>query len=200
MTKKDTLWTPRFIILWQSQLVSTAGDAVYSIALGFWVLSQTGSTALMGALMAASTLPGVLAAPFAGVLIDRADKKRLLILMDMLRAAAVLLLAVLAYAGLIHVWMVFIAGVLLSLCGAVFSPCLQSAIPEVAPPAKTARATSALSAVYTGSNFIGYTAGGFLYQILGAPMLFLINGLSFLFSGLSLPFVRLTRASQAQRP
>jgi MFS family permease len=193
MPIKDRLWTPRFIILWQSQLVSTAGDAVYGIALGFWVLSQTGSTALMGALMAASTLPGVLAAPFAGVIIDRTNKKRLLVLMDMLRAAAVVLLAAAAYSGLIRVWMVFIAGVLLSLCGAVFSPCLQASIPEIAPASKMAQATSAMSAVYTGSNLLGYTGGGFLYQILGAPALFLINGLSFLFSGLSLPFVRLSK-------
>jgi MFS family permease len=76
---RERLWTSGFVILWQSQLVSTVGDAIYGIALGFWVLSATGSTALMGALMAASTLPGVLIAPVAGVLIDRTAKKRLLI-------------------------------------------------------------------------------------------------------------------------
>ena len=199
MPRKDTLWTSRFIILWQSQLVSTVGDAVYGIALGFWVLSETGSTALMGALMAASSLPGVLVSPFAGVLIDRTNKRRLLILMDMLRATAVVLLAAAAYAACLRVWMVFLAGVLLSLCGAVFSPCLQSAIPEIVPSARIAQATSAMSAVYTGSNFLGYTAGGFLYQLLGAPLLFLTNGLSFLFSGLSLIFVRLSRTGETQK-
>jgi hypothetical protein len=60
MPRKERIWTSGFVILWQSQLVSTLGDAMYGIALGFWVLSATGSTALMGALMAMSTLPGVL--------------------------------------------------------------------------------------------------------------------------------------------
>lgn len=83
---KDKLWTSGFLILWQGQLVSTIGDMAYSIALGFWVLAVTGSTALMGGLMAASTLQGVLASPFAGVLIDRQDRKKLLILADLLRA------------------------------------------------------------------------------------------------------------------
>ena len=74
MIKKERLWTPSFLVLWQSQLVSTIGDAIYTIALGFWILDVTGSTALMGALMAASMLPGILVAPFAGVLIDRSNK------------------------------------------------------------------------------------------------------------------------------
>jgi hypothetical protein len=52
MLRKDKLWSPGFIILEQSQLVSPAGDTVYGIVLGFWVLSATGSTALMGILMA----------------------------------------------------------------------------------------------------------------------------------------------------
>ena len=96
---KEKLWTLSFLILWQGQFVSTLGDAVYSIALGFWVLSATGSTALMGLLMAASTLPGVLVSPFAGVLIDRSNKKLLFILMDILRGISIIFLAAAAYKG-----------------------------------------------------------------------------------------------------
>ncbi len=197
--RQDKLWSPGFITLWQSQLVSSAGDAVYGIALGFWVLSETGSTALMGALLAASTLPGVLVAPFAGVLVDRADKKRLLVLMDFIRAAAVVLLAAAAYGGLIRLWMVFGAGILLSLCGAVFTPCVQTVIPQIAPPTKIPQANSAFSAVNTGSGMIGNTAGGFLYQLLGAPTLFLINGLSFLYSCVWLLFVKLPKGAQTEK-
>lgn len=197
--RRDRLWSPGFITLWQSQLVSTAGDAAYGIALGFWVLSETGSTAMMGALLAASTLPGVLAAPFAGALVDRADKKRLLILMDFVRAAVIVLLAAAAYGGLIKLWMVFGAGILLSLCGAVFTPCVQTVIPQIAPPSKISQANSAFSAVNTGSGMIGNTAGGFLYLLLGAPTLFLINGLSFLYSCVSLMFVKLTKGVRAEK-
>ena len=183
------MWNSSFLILWQGQLVSTAGDAVYSIALGFWVLAATGSTALMGTLMAASTLPGVLVSPFAGVLIDRSHKKRLFILMDILRGACVLLLAAAAWRGRLAVWMVFAAGVILSLCGAVFQPGILSSVPDLVPREKIANANSAFSVVTSGSNLAGSVAGGFLYQALGAPALFLFDGLSFLFSGGSLGFV-----------
>jgi hypothetical protein len=83
----------------------------------------------MGALMAASTLPGILSLNFAGVLIDRSNKQLLMIAMDAIRGAAVVLLAVAAYTGLIEIWMVFAAGILLSACGAVFGPGISSAYP-----------------------------------------------------------------------
>lgn len=188
---KEKLWTPSFLILWQGQLVSTIGDAVYSIALGFWVLAVTGSTALMGLLMAASTLPGVLVSPFAGVFIDRSNKKRLFILMDILRGICIVLLSAAAYKGFIAVWMVFAAGILLSICGAVFNPGVQSIVPDLVPKSKITNANAAFSTVSVGSNMIGNVAGGFLYQLLGAPALFLIDGLSFLFSGASLPLIKI---------
>ena len=196
---EEKLWSSSFFILWQGQLVSTLGDAIYSIALGFWVLAVTGSTALMGTLMAASTLPGVLISPFAGVLIDRCNKKRLFILMDILRSICIVSLAAAAYRGFIAIWMVFVAGILLSVCGAVFSPGIQSTIPDLVPKSKIANANSVFSIVATGSNMLGSVAGGFLFQTLGAPLLFLINGLSFLFSGASLPFVKIPQNNQKEK-
>jgi DHA3 family macrolide efflux protein-like MFS transporter len=145
----------------------------------------------MGTLMAVSTLPGVLVSPFAGVLIDRYNRKRLLIIMDAVRGACVVLLAAAAYNGLIAVWMVFAAGILLSVCGAFFSPGVQSAVPDLVPKSKITNANSVFSIVGAGSTMLGNVAGGFLFQLFGAPLLFLYNGLSFLFSGSSICFVKI---------
>lgn len=199
MQNQQELWNKNFLLLWQGQLVSTAGDAVYSIALGFWVLAVTGSTALMGTLMAASTLPGVLVSPFAGVLIDRSHKKRLFILMDFLRSVCILMISAAAWNGSLRVWMVFAAGILLSVCGAVFQPGILSSVPDLVPKEKIANANSAFSVVTSGSNLIGNVAGGFLFQALGAPALFLFDGLSFLFSGASLGFVKIPDSRQVER-
>ncbi|MFI5369523.1 MAG: MFS transporter, partial [Spirochaetia bacterium] len=73
--RTEKLWTASFLLLWQGQLVSIFGDVVYAIALGFWILAATGSTILMGSLMAASTLPRILVSPFAGVVVDRFDRR-----------------------------------------------------------------------------------------------------------------------------
>ena len=75
-------------------MVSALGDTVYEIALGFWVLARTGSTALMGSLMAATALPRILVAPFAGVLVDRSDRRWLATTMDVIRGLFIVLAAV----------------------------------------------------------------------------------------------------------
>ncbi|MDP4120443.1 MAG: MFS transporter [Bacillota bacterium] len=190
---QEKLWSKDFFLVWQGQLVSTIGDSAYSVALGFWVLQTTGSTALMGTLMAVSALPGILISPFAGVWIDRMNKKALLITMDIIRGAGIVLLATAAFMNVIKVWMVFAAGILLSICGAVFRPCVNSSIPEMIPKSKLSNANSMLSAASTGSNMLGNVMGGYLFQIFGAPLLFLVNGVSYFFSGTSLGFVKLPK-------
>jgi Arabinose efflux permease len=192
--RKDKLWTKDFSLIWQGQLVSTMGDASYSIALGFWILQATGSTALMGTLMAVSALPGILISPFAGVWIERVNRKRLLIVMDFLRGISMLIIAYAAFTNRLAVWMMFAAGILLSACGAVFRPGINSSIPEMVPIFRLTNANSILSIASTGSNMFGNIAGGFLYQLLGAPLLFLFNGLSYFFSGSSLTFVKIPKS------
>jgi DHA3 family macrolide efflux protein-like MFS transporter len=187
------VWNRDFLILWQGQLVSFFGDVVYAIALGFWILQTTGSTALMGALLAATSLPRVLASPFAGVLVDRTDRKRLLIAMDLVRGTAVVLVALAGSAGVLRIWMVFAAGVLIGLGGAFFSPAVTSVLPEIVPRDRLVQANASYSLISTGSSVLGNSAGGFLFQLLGAPILFLVNGLSYLVSAATLLFVRIPK-------
>jgi MFS transporter, DHA3 family, macrolide efflux protein len=194
----ERLWTTNFLLLWQGQLVSILGDVVYAIALGFWILQRTGSTALMGGLMAASVLPRIVASPVAGVVVDRVDRRRLMIWMDVIRGVAVAAIAAAALAGLLQVWMVFAAGIIIGLCGAFFSPAVSSVIPDITGKTKVVQANSVFSMLGTGGNIVGNSAGGVLFQLLGAPLLFLFNGLSYLFSAVSLLFARFPRVAHAQ--
>ncbi len=189
----DRLWNRNFLLLWQGQLVSILGDVVYAIALGFWILAKTGSTSLMGALMAASVLPRVLVSPVAGVVVDRLERRGLMVWMDVIRGTAVVAVGAVGIAGLLEVWMVFAAGILLGLCGAFFTPAVSAVIPDITPSGRVVQANSVFSMLQTGGNIIGNSAGGTLFQALGAPLLFLFNGLSYLFSAGSLLFARFPR-------
>jgi DHA3 family macrolide efflux protein-like MFS transporter len=189
------VWTANFILLWQGQLVSIFGDVVYAIALGFWVLAVTGSTGLMGALMAASTLPRILVSPVAGVVVDRFDRRALMIWMDTVRGAAVVAVAVAAFAGFLQVWMVFVVGVILGVCGAFFSPGVNSIIPDITARDKIVQANSVFGMLQPAGNIVGNAAGGVLFAVLGAPVLFLFNGLSYLFSAGSLFFTRIPKVA-----
>jgi MFS transporter, DHA3 family, macrolide efflux protein len=194
--KRRRLWTASFTLLWQGQFVSSLGDVAYEIALGFWILAATGSTALMGTLMAASTIPRVLVSPFAGVWVDRTDRRRLLVLMDVLRGLAVVAVGVAALAGIAKVWMVFAAGVVIGLGAAFFNPAMGSALPDIVEREQIVRANSFFSMLHTGSGILGNSVGGFLYAALGAPLMFLANGISYLVSSLSLLFVKVPKIAR----
>jgi DHA3 family macrolide efflux protein-like MFS transporter len=187
------LWNLNFFLLWEGKLVSIMGDIAYEIALGFWILAVTGSTALMGTLMAATLLPRVLISPFAGVWVDRSDRKWLIVFMDLIRGVFIALVGVAAIIGIIQIWMVFAAGIILGLCGAFFGTAVGSSIPDIVPKTHIVKANSAFSLVSTGTGIVGNSASGFLYQLLGAPLMFLFNGISYIISGFSEIFVKIPR-------
>ncbi|MDD1773957.1 MAG: MFS transporter [Methanobacterium sp.] len=185
-------------LLLQGQFVSVMGDMIYEIALGFWVLAFTGSPALMGILMATSLLPGVLLAPFAGVVVDRTNRKRLMILTDLIRGITIILVAIAAFMGILQLWMVFIAGIILGIGGAFFGPSVMSVFPQMVPKDKLTNANSLFGMANTGADILGNGIGGFLYGLIGAPFMFFLNGLSFLISGASLIFAKIPKSRESK--
>jgi len=191
------LWNANFVLLWQGQLVSAIGDVAYEIALGFWILAVTGSTGLMGTLMASSMIPRVLVTPLAGVWVDRGNRKALMVGMDTVRGVAVVLVAVAALTGWIQVWMVFAAGIVIGLAAAFFNPTILSIIPDIVPRERLVQGNSFFSMIRAGSGILGNSLGGLLYALLGAPLMFLANGLSYLFSAGTELFIRVPRVEHA---
>ena len=90
-TKKleGKLWNKNFFLLWQGQLVSVLGDVLYIMALDFWILEMTGSKSLMGLLSAVTMMPRLILGPFAGVFIDKWDRKKVIVLTDLIRGIVV---------------------------------------------------------------------------------------------------------------
>jgi MFS family permease len=193
VVQKEKLWTWNFFLLWQGQLVSAFGDIAYSMALGFWIYAKTGSTALMGTLMAVSLLPRIIISPFAGVWVDRSDRKKMIVWMDFIRGIVAVLVGVAAIAGVIEIWMVFAAGIILGICAAFFNPAVSSVIPDVVPTSKVMQANSAFNMIYSGTSILGNPIGGVVYQMLGAPIMFLFNGISYIFSAATEVFIKVPK-------
>jgi MFS transporter, DHA3 family, macrolide efflux protein len=187
--KPMKLWNKNFLLLWQGGLVSMMGDMLYEIALGFWVLAVTGSTGLMGTLMAVSMIPRVLISPFAGVVADRHNRKRIIVLMDLFRGLMVTVVGVVAIMGYLEIWMVFTVGILLGVCAAFFDPAAGSVFPDLVPQDKLEKANSLFAIISSGSRIAGNSLGGFLYVTLGAPLMFLFNGISYIFSSFTETFI-----------
>jgi MFS transporter, DHA3 family, macrolide efflux protein len=191
--KHEKLWSLNFFLLWQGQLVSAIGDRMYEIALGFWVMAVTGSTALMGTLMAAATIPRIVLAPIAGVYVDRKDRKYIIVLMDLLRGLVITAVAAAALLGVLQIWMVFAAGIFLGACGAFFGPAVSSAIPDMVPKSMLIKANSVFSMIHAGTNILGSALAGQIYIILGAPIMFLFNGISYIISSFTELFIKLPK-------
>lgn len=187
MPKK--LWNLNFFLLWQGQLVSLLGDNIYNIAIKFWILERTGSTGIMALISATANLPRIFVSPFAGTYVDRHNRKRIIVVSDIICGAFVTFVGIATIMGIVKVWMVVVAGIIIGTCTCFFNPAVDSTMPEIVPKDKLIRANSAFSSMNTATGIISNALGGFIFKIIGAPFIFLFNGLSYIFSGISEMFI-----------
>jgi len=188
------LWNRNFYLLWQGQTVSRLGDTAFGVAMIFWLKEATGSASLMGFLMTASALPGVLLTPFGGTFADRHSRVRILVVCDLLSGIGTLGLAALmafTHAQPVLLVALFVLALLGAIVRAFFMPAISAAIPELVPPESLAGANSANQFAVQISMLAGQGVGGVLYRLLGAPLLFVADGVSFLFAAVSEAFVRM---------
>jgi len=193
MTKTTKLLNKNFVLLWQGQFVSMLGNQAYAIAMMFWIKHETGSAALVGMIMMASAIPGVLLGPLGGTYSDRHSRKKIIVWCDILSGLAVLTLAFLLFTTpdetdfLIVV--LFIVSIIIAILRSFFNPAIAASIPDLVPKEKVATANSMNQFAVQVSTFFGQGSGGVLYRILGAPFLILIDGVTYIISGISEMFI-----------
>lgn len=195
------LWNRGFFLLWQGQTISQFGNLAFSFAMMLWLKDATGSASLMGFMMFASLLPGILLGPFGGTFADRHSRIRIALVCDLLSGAAVLGLAFAMFDPRVRalepgavrfvIGLLFSVSVVTGILRAFFTPALSAAIPDLVPRDKIPAANSLNQFSVQGSTLIGQAIGGLLYQTLGAPLLFLIDGVSFLYAAVCAAFIKL---------
>ncbi len=195
MTEASRLFNRNFFLLWQGQFVSQMGSQAFYIAIMFWIKHETGSAGLMGLIMMVSNLPQVILGPVAGTFADRHSRKRIIVVCDVINGLAVLSLAALLFLApgavdTILVWL-FAVSLLTSTVSTFFQPAISASIPDIVPAGRLAAANSMNRVSMQLSTFLGQGSGGVLFRVLGAPVLFLIDGLSYLFSAVSESFINI---------
>lgn len=194
--KTSGLWNRNFFLLWQGQLVSDLGDAAFNIALGFWVLAKTGSTGMMGLIMACFAAPVVILGPLSGTFADRLNRKVILVVTDFIRGSMILLLGILILTDRFSLWVIFPIAIISGICDSFFGPAVNALVPDLVAPEKLTQANSARSLSQGLSQLLGNSFGGFLYSILTAPVLFIIDGASFIFSAFTEMFIQNPRTQR----
>jgi MFS family permease len=166
--------------LWLGQVVSEVGDHFNSIAVLSLTLHLTGSGLAVGSVMIARIIPAILAGPVAGVLLDRMDRKRIMVLSDLIRCLiAVSFLLILTHRQ--H-WLLYLLSGALTFASPFFSSGRSAILPRIASPDElhTANALTQTTAWLTLS--IGTMLGGISTMQFGYSTAFLLNAGSFLFS------------------
>ncbi|HOP07099.1 MAG TPA: MFS transporter [candidate division Zixibacteria bacterium] len=201
MTKPIRLLNRNFVLLWQGQFVSMLGDQAFFIAVMFWVKHQTGSATLMGTIMAAAGIPAVILGPLAGSFADNYSRRSIIIWTDILRGLLVLGFTALVFwspdsTDLIIVGM-FIVAVSAASLSAFFRPAISAAIPDIVPTDKLTQANSMNQMSMQCSTLLGQGIGGVAFRLLGAPLLFFIDGVTYLFSAVSEMFIEIPQVKRA---
>src|SRR5687767_3173044 len=188
---------PAFALLLAGQTVSRLGDAIYAIALAWWVLEETGSAAAMGTVLAARTLPELVFLLLGGVAVDRVSRLRLMLLADAARAAIATALAVLAWSAALSVPIVLVAGALFGVVTAFFYPAYLAVVPDLVPAASLPSANSLRGLSNRVAAVVGPAVGAALVAASGPGLAFALDGVSFGVSALCL--VGLARSPAALR-
>lgn len=200
--RPSKLFNHNYFLLWQGQTVSQLGNQAFSIALALWVKQTTGSASLMGIMLMVSSLPAVLLGPLGGAFADRYSRRRIIILSDFLGGLAVLILAGFMFfmpeATNVNIALLFFASILIVVLTTFFNPAITAAIPDLVPEERLTSANSLIQFSYQLSIFIGQGLGGTLFRLLGAPVLFLIDGLTYLFSAVSESFITIPQSIPEQ--
>jgi MFS family permease len=163
----------------RGQSISLVGTWMQMAAQAWLVLTLTHSSTALGLVVAAQTLPVLLLTPYGGVVADRVDKRRLMVILQSLMGVQALVLGVLTLSGAVRVWEIAALAMLLGVNNAFENPARQSFIIEMVGADSLRNAVSLNSVLVNVARSVGPAAAGILIATVGEGICFLLNAASF---------------------
>ncbi len=164
--------------------ISLFGTSVYNFAIGLFVLKMTGSGLTFAITLALGILSTVLINPFAGVLADRLDKKLLVILTDMLNGLLLIGLYLMTIGYDLNLFMIYGSTFLLNVFTTVYGISSEAAKPNLVSGKRLMSLNSISKIIDSSSSILGPMVGGLVFAFLDIRFFILINGVSYIISGL----------------
>ena len=163
----SSLKVPNYRLYFIGQAFSAAGNWMQVVGLGWLVLQLTGSGTMLGIVGAFRFAPMLLGGPFAGIIVDKFDKRRILYVTQSSFAIVSLALAFLVYTDLIQIWMLFISAVLFGLIDVIDNPTRQTFVHEMVGPENLRNAVTLNSTEANLARAIGPMIAGTLIVTVG---------------------------------
>jgi MFS family permease len=174
-----------FIIVWVGQLVTSIGSSITAFALDVWVYEHTGSVTQFALITLANTLPLIILAPVAGLLVDRWDRKWTMILSDLFATLATVAIAILFSIGRLEVWHIYLANTFSAIFMAFQIPAFYASISLLVPKQHLGRANGMLSFMNGTARLIAPPLGGVLLGVISLPGVIVLH-LTSVFVGITL--------------
>ncbi len=167
-------------LLWWGMIVSNIGTWMQMVAQGYLVYQMTHSPFALGLVGFVRAVPVFTFSLFAGVVADRVDRRKLLIVTQSLAGVFALILGILTSMGIITVWMIMILAFMSASVAAFDNPTRQALVPDIVGKEYIANAVALQSAAFNGTGILGPSLAGLLLGFIGIAACFYINAISFL--------------------
>ncbi len=158
-----------------ANLISMLGSGMNSAAVAWYILQATHSEQALGTLAVVQTVPAMLMLPFTGVLIDREDRRRLVMWLDAVRALIIVTVAILAFRHRVQVWQLYLMNTLVAAGFWMFWPTITALIQELTPEDRFVHSNTFLLAGVQGGWLIAGSIVGFMYNHVGLGGVLLID-------------------------
>lgn len=179
---RDIVHSRPLRLLFAANFVSMIGSGMNSAAVTWFILQATHSEQMLGALVVAQAIPSLLLMPFSGVIIDREDRRRLVMTLDAARGLLILLVAILALRGSVQVWQLFTMSILVSTGFWMFWPTITALLQELTPEAQFAESNALLLSGFQAGWLVAGAFVGFVYAKIGVGGILLFDASTYLFS------------------
>jgi len=162
-------------LLFVANLISMIGSGMNTAAVIWYILQATHSEVSLGLLVALQTLPSLVLLPFTGVLIDREDRRHLMMWLDVARGLVILVVAVLALTHRVHVWQLYGMTILISIGFWMFWPTINALVQELSPEKQLLDSNSLMLAAVQGGWVLAGAMVGFMYNRIGLGGILLLD-------------------------
>lgn len=179
-----------FAIVVLSQLVSNLGSGLTSIALGVWVFAASGAVTDFAAISSAGLIPGILALPIAGAIVDRYDRRKVMLWSDIVAALSIGILALLMATNHLEIWHIYVSCAISSISRSFHRPAFVASITQIIPKQYLGHANGIVQFAGSTSDTIAPLIGVSLYAMIGMENIFILDAFSFVFAIAVLAIVR----------
>jgi MFS family permease len=193
------LQSRNYKLYFSGQLFSLVGTWLQIVAEGWLVLTLTNSAFLIGLVAALATLPSLLFTLFGGVIVDRFQKRKILLLTQSSAMVLALIYGTLTLLKVINIWEIGLLAFLLGLVSAVDAPARQAVVSELVNNDQLPSAIALNSGAFNSARVIGPAVAGILIAITGPGGAFILNGISYIAVIIALLNIRLKKISSRKK-